>query len=95
MASRAPAAALALGTPVVACIRPENLRLAAQGDGLAATVEIGMPLGATIVHELRTASGARLKLAEPRSPGTLARPVGAAVWVKPVSAASVTVFAAP
>jgi putative spermidine/putrescine transport system ATP-binding protein len=95
LASRAPAAALALGTPVVACIRPENLRLADQGDGLAATVEIGMPLGATIVHELRTASGARLKLAEPRSPGTLARPVGAAVWVKPVSAASVTVFAAP
>jgi putative spermidine/putrescine transport system ATP-binding protein len=95
LATRAPAATLALGSNVVACVRPENLRLGSQGDGLAATVELGMPLGATIVHEIRTHGGARLKLAEPRSPGTLARPAGAAVWVKPVSAGSVTVFAAP
>ena len=76
-------------------MRPENLRLGAEGDGQPATVELGMPLGATIVHEIVTAGGSRLKLAEPRSPGMLARASGAAVWVKPVSAASVTVFAAP
>jgi putative spermidine/putrescine transport system ATP-binding protein len=95
MQTLAPAAPLAVGASVVACVRPENLRLGAEGDGLPATVELGMPLGATIVHEIVTASGSRLKLAEPRSPGTLARTTGAPVWVKPVSASSVTVFAAP
>ena len=93
--TRAPVDALAVGSNVIACVRPENLRLGGQGDGVAATVELGMPLGATIVHEIRTAGGARMKLAEPREPGTTARPSGAAVWVKPVSPASVTVFAAP
>ena len=93
--TRAPVDALAVGSNVFACVRPENLRLGAQGDGVAATVELGMPLGATIVHEIRTAGGARMKLAEPREPGTTARPAGAAVWVKPVSPASVIVFAAP
>jgi putative spermidine/putrescine transport system ATP-binding protein len=95
MQTLAPAAKLAVGASVVACVRPENLRLAAEGDGLPATVELGMPLGATIVHEIVTAGGSRLKLAEPRSPGTLARTSGAPVWVRPVSPASVTVFAAP
>jgi putative spermidine/putrescine transport system ATP-binding protein len=95
MQTLAPAAQLAIGASVLACVRPENLRLGAEGDGLPATVELGMPLGATIVHEIVTAGGSRLKLAEPRSPGTLARASGATVWVRPVSPASVTVFAAP
>ena len=93
--ARLPATPLMLGTRVLACVRPENMRLGAEGDGMRATVELGMPLGATIVHEIRTAAGERLKLTEPRAPGTLTRPAGTAVWVKPVSAASVTVFAAP
>jgi putative spermidine/putrescine transport system ATP-binding protein len=95
MLTRAPAASLALGSAVLACVRPENLRLAADGDGIAATVELGMPLGATIVHEIRTAGDARLKLVEPRLPGTLPRAAGMAVHVKPVSAASVALFPAP
>jgi putative spermidine/putrescine transport system ATP-binding protein len=95
LATRRPGATLPAGANVVACVRPENLRLSSEGDGLPATVELGMPLGPTIVHEIRTASGARMKLAEPRTPGTQARAAGTAVWVKPVSAASVTVFAAP
>jgi putative spermidine/putrescine transport system ATP-binding protein len=93
--TRAPAQALAIGAGVVACVRPENLQLCAAGEGVAAVVEIGMPLGATIVHELVTPGGQRLKLAEPRSPGMQARPAGTAVWVKPLSAASVSVFATP
>ena len=71
------------------------MRLGSEGDGVPATVELGMPLGATIVHEIRTAGGERMKLSEPRGPGTLPRQSGAPVWVKPLSAASVTVFAAP
>ena len=54
-----------------------------------------LPLGATIVHELITQGGQRLKLAEPRAPGMQPRPAGTAVWVRPLSAASVSVFAAP
>ena len=86
---------IAPGAAVVAFIRPENLRLCDAGEGVAGTVELGMPLGPTIVHEIRTAGGARVKLAEPRAPGTEPRAPGTAVWVKPVSASSVTVFAAP
>jgi putative spermidine/putrescine transport system ATP-binding protein len=85
-----------LGTKVVACVRPENLRLCDAGpDALAATVELGMPLGPTIVHEIRSASGQRLKLTESRAPGTTARASGERVWVRPASPESVTVFAAP
>jgi putative spermidine/putrescine transport system ATP-binding protein len=87
---------LAAGSAVVACVRPENLRLCDAPQGaLAGTVELGMPLGATIVHEIRTADGLRLKLSEPRAPGTVPRESGTRVWVRPVSASSVTVFAAP
>lgn len=94
MRARAPAQ-LAPGADVVACVRPENLRLCIDGEGIQGTVELGMPLGPTIVHEIKTAAGQRLKLAEPRSPGTEPRAPGATVWVKPVSASSVRVFAAP
>ena len=86
-------ASLATGAAVVACIRPENLRLCEPGDGIQGTVELGMPLGATIVHEIRTASGLRIKLSEPRMPGTVPRAAGVQVAVKPVSNDSVTVFA--
>jgi putative spermidine/putrescine transport system ATP-binding protein len=95
LAARAPAG-LAQGAKVVACIRPENMRLCEEPAGaLQGTVELGMPLGATIVHEIRTAAGTRLRLTEPREPGTVARQPGASVMVRPASAASVTVFAAP
>jgi putative spermidine/putrescine transport system ATP-binding protein len=47
------------------------------------------------VHEIRAANDTRLKLVEPRTPGTQPRAAGTAVWVKPVSAASVVLFAAP
>ncbi|MEY2655642.1 MAG: hypothetical protein RLZZ524_2670 [Pseudomonadota bacterium] len=99
--TRAPLASAALvpGSAVVACIRPENLRLdAASPDDpatLGAHVEMGMALGATLVHELRTGSGRALKLSEPRSPGSQARAVATPVRVRPVAPDAVSVFAAP
>ncbi|CAN5385610.1 ABC transporter ATP-binding protein [soil metagenome] len=93
MQTRAPSG-LPVGADVIACVRPENLRVVAEGAGEPATVELGMPLGATIVHEISTGSGRRYKLAEPRNPGSIPRAPGTPVWVEPVSAASVTVFAA-
>ena len=94
--STRPAGAFGIGADVIACVRPENLRLSDTADGaLQGTVELGMPLGATIVHEIRTRGGLRLKLSEPRMPGTEPRPSGTPVWVKPVSASGITVFAKP
>jgi hypothetical protein len=70
----------------MACVRPENMRLCDEVAGaLEGVVELGMPLGATIVHEIRTAGGLRLKLSEPRAPGTGPRETGARVWIRPVS----------
>ncbi|MFC5519943.1 ABC transporter ATP-binding protein [Polaromonas jejuensis] len=95
LSTRAPTG-IAPGSKVLACIRPENMRLSDEPLGaFESTVELGMPLGATIVHEIRTKTGLRLKLSEPRAPGTGPRATGARVWVKPASPASVTVFAAP
>ena len=37
---------------------PSNLRITDGAGGIAGTVEMGLPLGATIVHEVRTADGA-------------------------------------
>jgi putative spermidine/putrescine transport system ATP-binding protein len=96
LAARAPVGVVP-GARVVACIRPENMRLDADtaSDGLEGTVELGMPLGATIVHEIRTASGLRLKLSEPRMPGMGPRAAGTRVRLRPASPEGVTVFAAP
>jgi putative spermidine/putrescine transport system ATP-binding protein len=60
---------LATGTKVVVCIRPEAFMIDPMNDGLPATVELGLPLGASIVHELRLADGTALKVASPRRPG--------------------------
>jgi putative spermidine/putrescine transport system ATP-binding protein len=95
LAARAPTG-LALGSRVVACIRPENMRLCEQAESvLEGKVELGMPLGAIVVHEIRASDGIRLKLSEPRAHGTAARAAGTPVWLRPVSPASVAVFAAP
>ncbi len=97
-----PPAGVAVGSRVVACIRPENLRVLDAGDAavhgegvLHGAVELGMPLGATVVHEIRTRSGQALKLVEPRVPGLQPRGAGTTVAVLPASAQSVSVFAAP
>ena len=85
------------GTRVVACIRPEHLRLSdggqdSQGEGLAGVVSLGLPLGATIVHEVRLPGGAGLKVAEPRALGGEPRAPGTPVRVRPASPDSISIF---
>jgi putative spermidine/putrescine transport system ATP-binding protein len=92
IATRAPIDPLAAGERVVACVRPEQLRLADGGDGLPGTVEMGLPLGALIVHEVRTADGRAIKVSEPRAAGAEPRAAGTAVRIKPVTPEAVTVF---
>ncbi|WP_158747125.1 ABC transporter ATP-binding protein [Acidisphaera sp. L21] len=69
------------GSRVTICIRPEHLQLDDATTGIPATVGLGLPLGPTIVHELRFADGSTAKVIEPRTPGAAPRPAGTAVHV--------------
>jgi len=92
----APRAAVSIGSEVVVCIRPENLRfVAAAGAPLQGHIELGLPLGATIVHEIRLGDGAALKIAESRSSGAEPRPSGQSVALAPINPATVTLFSVP
>jgi putative spermidine/putrescine transport system ATP-binding protein len=88
----APRVALGAADRVVACIRPEHLRLAEDGAGVAGTIEFGLPLGATIVHEIRTARGGGIKVAEPRAIGAEPRLPGTAVKVRPIAPEAISIF---
>jgi putative spermidine/putrescine transport system ATP-binding protein len=90
--ARLPVQELPAGEAVVVCIRPEQLRIADDGLGIPGTVEMGLPLGAVIVHEIRTADGHTIKISEPRAAGMEPRVAGTEVRVRPVSTEAVTVF---
>lgn len=81
---------LAAGNSAVVCIRPEQIRRAA--NGMPATIEISMPLGSTIVHEARLADGTGVKLAEPREAGTEPLQPGTPVTLAPASPTAANVF---
>ena len=94
--TRPPADALAAGARVMACIRPEHLAVA-EAEGVAGTVELGVPLGASMVHEIRLGGGFAVKMAETRDAGATLRPAGtpirltadpAAIFVFPVPASA-------
>jgi putative spermidine/putrescine transport system ATP-binding protein len=63
-----PAPNLTAGTPVLLSVRPEQLTLSAIPGPALWKVEPGLslPLGGQLVHEVRTADGAALKIVEPR-----------------------------
>lgn len=72
---------LTQGARVNVCIRPEHLRFNANSDCFDATVEIALPLGAGMVHEVRTAGGHLIKTAEPRHGSSGLRSAGEKVRV--------------
>jgi putative spermidine/putrescine transport system ATP-binding protein len=76
-------APLSPGSRARLCIRPEHLRFA--DDGLAGLVEIGMPMGATLVHEVRLSTGQAIKVADARQAGAQPMPPGSPVRLKPVT----------
>ena len=81
------------GTPVLVSVRPEQLRLGAQGEGaIAATVKAVLPLGAQVVYEIETPAGIALKVSELREAATGIRSPGESVHVAPVSRAACHVF---
>jgi putative spermidine/putrescine transport system ATP-binding protein len=80
------------GDSVTICIRPEQLRRA--DAGLAATIEVGLPLGATIVHEARLANGATIKISEAREAGAEPLQPGTPIFLAPASPRAATIFPA-
>ena len=90
--TRAAIEPIAAGERVVACVRPENLRFTTVGDGIAGTVEMSLPLGSAIVHEVRTSSEMSLKVSEQRSAGGEPLAPGAAVTVQAISPDLVNIF---
>ena len=93
--ARLPEGGLAAGDAAVVCIRPEQLRILTGAAGMTATVEMGLPLGATIVHELRLADGTTVKISEPRAAGAEPLATGTRVTIAPVSAEAATAFRQP
>ncbi len=76
-------AALPPGSRVVVCLRPEHLRFASDthSGGIPAMLELALPLGPTVVHEVRFGDGSTAKITEPREAGAVPRQPGAAVHV--------------
>lgn len=84
---------LAAGMRVVVCVRPEHLRLDT-GEGLSGVVEMTMPLGATVVQEVRLSGGTAIKVAEPRVAGGNLHATGSKVRVATPAPDLVGVFPA-
>jgi putative spermidine/putrescine transport system ATP-binding protein len=77
-------APLGIGGHVVLSVRPERMRLA-NGPGPAripARLDVTMPLGPTVVHEVVLADGLRAKVSEPRLHDNMTRSPGDAVHVE-------------
>ena len=86
--------AIPVGAPVVACIRPENLTVSSDGDGIRGTVVMALPLGPTFVHEIRTPEGNPLKVSFPRTAETEPLEAGTTVVLRPRTANAVNIFPA-
>lgn len=75
-------------------IRPENLRIFTEPGvhRLAGTIEVVLPLGSTIVYDIRTISGIGVKVTQPRTAGTPALEPGQLVYLDLVSPQACSVF---
>jgi putative spermidine/putrescine transport system ATP-binding protein len=77
-------AGLVDGSRVTISVRPEQLHFT-PGGGLAGVVKAVMPLGAHVVYEVEIASGASLRVSEPREGDSTMRQTGEQVHVAPAS----------
>ncbi len=89
--ARPPSSPIAKGVRVTACIRPEQLRISGEG-GITGTVEMGLPLGPVVVHEIRDATGRTFKISEQRQAGMEPRSFGERVRVAALSPDAVSIF---
>jgi putative spermidine/putrescine transport system ATP-binding protein len=89
------AAPLAAGDAAQVCIRPEHIVFSEDPDALPGEVEMGLPLGASVVHEIRLKGGAAMKVASPRASGASPLAAGAAVRIKPATPDAARIYPIP
>ncbi len=92
--ARSPPSPMADGTHVLVCLRPEHLRIVEDGSGFPALVEMALPLGATVVHEVRGLDGKSIKISEPRLAGEGPRPAGTQIRVAPAADGLASIYIA-
>ncbi|WP_434625917.1 ABC transporter ATP-binding protein [Azospirillum sp. B2RO_4] len=100
--TRAPKGDLRPGARVTVCLRPEHLSVvptthinaANDAETLNGVVEMGLPLGATVVHEIRIGDGSAVKVSEPRIQRAELLAPGTPVRLTPVAPRLASVFAA-
>jgi putative spermidine/putrescine transport system ATP-binding protein len=90
--TRKPSASVDQGGRVVICIRPEQLQVTDADDGIAGVVEMGMPLGSTVVHEIRIGDGQAVRIAEPQYGQARVLPAGTLVRLAPRATTAATIF---
>ena len=85
---------LPLQSPIQVAIRPENLRLSPDpsAGAIAVEVEICLPLGASTIYEVRTASGLRIKVTQPRGMGVAALPTVETLYLTLASTEACSIF---
>jgi len=90
------ASGLPLQSPVQVAIRPENLRLSPnpRTGAITVEVEICLPLGASNIYEVRTTSGLRIKVTQPRGMGIAALPIGETLYLTFASTEACSIFPA-
>lgn len=76
------------------CIRPEHLMFSEGAGDLDGTVALGMPLGSSVVHEVRLGDGTAVKVAGPRDAGAAPLAMGTRVSLRPTHATSVRLYPA-
>jgi putative spermidine/putrescine transport system ATP-binding protein len=86
--------ALTEGGRVTVCIRPEHLQFVGDETGFAGVVGMSLPLGATVVHEIKTADGSGVKISQARIGETRALESGAAVRLAPLAPSLANAFPA-
>ena len=95
--TRPPKGDLRPGARVTVCLRPEHLSVdpaTTDADTLNGVVEMGLPLGATVVHEIRIADGSAVKVSESRIQRASLLAPGTPVRLAPVAPRLASVFAA-
>jgi len=88
----APRKAIGDGGRVTVCIRPEHLRFVTDDSGFAGIVGMALPLGATVVHEIKTGDGAGVKISQARSGETALLESGIPVRLAPLAPGLANIF---
>jgi putative spermidine/putrescine transport system ATP-binding protein len=84
----------AAGDRVVVCLRPEQIRITNDPGGITGTVEMGLPLGSVIVHEVRLADNRPIKISQPRDTGAEPLAPGTVISMAAASPRAATAFRA-